>query len=96
MAVIPLSPVTSNTKAVSEEIPGFPKAAFSISANNTDTFSAPVTVFVGTGGNVAVATALQPSTPIVFKNIAAGRVVPVQVIRVYETNTTATDLVGIY
>lgn len=31
MAVIQLTPVTGNTKAVSEEIPGFPKAAFSIS-----------------------------------------------------------------
>jgi hypothetical protein len=51
-------------------------------------------VYVGTGGNVAVTT--PQGDQVTFVNLPAGGVIPVQVLQVLATGTTATNLVRIY
>jgi len=52
----------------------------------------PCALFVGTGGDVEVIT-LGGST-LIYKNIADGTFMPVQVTRVKATNTTASDILS--
>lgn len=73
-------------------------------SNTTDlslaggTFSNPQTtgalLFVGTGGNIQVT--MVGGQTVVFNNIADGTFLPIQVKRVWATNTTATDIVAIF
>jgi hypothetical protein len=51
-------------------------------------------IYVGVGGDVSVET-IGGQTPIVFKNMASGTILPVRVVRVNSTNTTATNMVAI-
>lgn len=51
-------------------------------------------IWVGVAGNVAVVT--DDGTAVTYKGCAAGSVIPIRGKRVNSTNTTATDLVGIY
>lgn len=51
-------------------------------------------LYVGGAGNVAVVT--PDGSAVTLTAVAAGQVYPIQVRRVNSTNTTATDLVGIY
>ncbi len=52
-------------------------------------------VYVGTTGNVAVICA-EDSSAVTFVGVPAGTILPVLVTRVMSTNTTATNMVGIY
>jgi hypothetical protein len=52
-------------------------------------------LYVGTAGDVAVNLATTGSA-IVFKNVAAGTVLPIRVARVLDTSTTADDIVAIW
>lgn len=52
-------------------------------------------VYVGTTGNVAVIAALD-SSAITFVGVPAGATLPILVKRVMSTNTTASNMVGIY
>lgn len=52
-------------------------------------------LFVGTGGDIKVFMA-NDSVPILFKNIPDGTFLPIQVTRVFATDTTATDIVAIW
>lgn len=49
-------------------------------------------LFIGTGGDIAVIFSNQ-STVVLFKNIPDGSFLPIQVIGVFSTNTTAADIV---
>ena len=51
-------------------------------------------VYVGVAGNVRVLTA--QGDDVTFTGVLGGTVIPVQAIRVYATNTTATNMVAIY
>lgn len=51
-------------------------------------------IYVGVGGDISVET-ITGQTPIVFKNMASGTILPVRVKRVNSTSTTATDMVAI-
>lgn len=51
-------------------------------------------IYVGTGGNLVIVT--EDGTAVTYKNAASGSVIPVRGKRVNSTNTTATDLVGLY
>jgi hypothetical protein len=58
-------------------------------------------LFIGGAGNVAVVMAGDNSnggagTAVTFNSVAAGTVLPIQVRRVMSTNTTATDIVGLF
>ena len=58
------------------------------------TANTPATLFVGTGGDINVVT-LGGST-LLLKNIADGTFLPIQVIMVKATSTTASDIVAIF
>ena len=51
-------------------------------------------IWVGVAGNVVVVT--EDGTAVTYKGAAAGSIIPVRGKRVNSTNTTATDLVGMY
>lgn len=78
----------------SPTFPMYPGGAVTITPSNTVNLANPSVVYVGSTGNVRVLTA--QGDDVTFVNVPAGAVMPVQVIRVYATNTTATNLVGIY
>lgn len=50
-------------------------------------------IYVGTGGNLNVQFVLGNS--VLLSNVQAGSVLPLSVLRVMSTNTTASDLVGL-
>ena len=51
-------------------------------------------IYVGTGGDVEIVT--PGGQTIVFSNAVSGSVLPVMATKVLATNTTASDLVGLY
>jgi hypothetical protein len=77
----------------SPTFPMFPGDAELITTSDTVTFN-PSVLYIGGTGNVRVLTA--QGTDIVFPSVPAGFILPVQVIRVYATNTTATSMARIY
>jgi hypothetical protein len=77
----------------SPTFPMFPGDAALITTSDTVTFN-PSVLYVGVGGNIRVLTA--QGTDILFSAVPAGFILPVQVIQVYATNTTASSMVRIY
>ena len=77
----------------SPTFPQYPADAAAVVKSDTATTS-PSVIWVGTGGNVRVLTAA--GSDVTFPNVLPGAVLPVQVVRVFATNTTATDLIRIY
>ena len=51
-------------------------------------------LFIGTGGDLRVLTS--SGDDVVFKNVADGSFLPVQVVRVFSTNTTASDIIALW
>ena len=51
-------------------------------------------LYVGGAGNVKVDMAL--GNTVTFSNLLAGSILPVQVVRVYSTDTTATNIIALY
>jgi hypothetical protein len=78
----------------SPTFPMFPGGATTFSASNTVNLETPSVIYVGGTGNVKVTTAQGDETT--FVGVAAGAVLPVQVIRVWVTGTTATNMLRIY
>lgn len=62
----------------------------------SDTTNIPPTrgLYIGSAGNVVVDMAY--GTTITFVGVQGGTVLPVQVTRIYATNTTATNIVALY
>lgn len=62
----------------------------------SDSAEIPVTrsLFIGVGGNVQVQMA--DGQTVVFKNTNTGSILPVQVTKVFTTNTTATDIIALF
>ena len=56
-------------------------------------------VYVGTGGDVAVLGVQEGlgggDTSVTLKNVPSGSLLPVKVVKVYQTGTTASDLVAV-
>ena len=50
-------------------------------------------IYVGTGGIVTVQMRSGPT--VIFKNVASGSILPISVIKVFATGTTATDMIGL-
>ena len=92
MAVIDLGP-PSQMGVVG--VPAFPGGAFGIVPSDVNTYAQPVAVYVGGAGDVAV-TPANGGTEVVFYNVPAGAMVPVSVKAVRLTDTTATNLIGVY
>lgn len=51
-------------------------------------------LYIGTGGDIRVLTAT--GNDVVFKNVLGGTFLPVQVVRVFATSTTATDILALW
>jgi hypothetical protein len=72
---------------------------FSVTSNNTTVFSQPTRgVYVGVGGNLAV-TMLgydNSNTALTFVGVQSGSVLPIQVIQVKRTGTTANSILGLF
>jgi hypothetical protein len=78
----------------SPTFPMFPGSAESLTPSDVANLPTPSVVYVGVSGNVRVTT---PQGDVVtFVNVASGTVIPVQVLKVWATNTTASSLVRIY
>lgn len=78
----------------SPTFPMFPGDAEAVTPSDTANLSAPSVIYVGVTGNVKVLTA--QGTTVTFTAVPGGAVIPVQVIRVFATDTTATSLVRIF
>ena len=78
----------------SPTFPQYPAGAFAITTSDSVNLRNVAVVYVGVSGNIQVTTA--NGDIVTFSNLNAGSVLPVQVLRVWATNTTATNLVGIY
>jgi len=78
----------------SPTFPMFPGGAATFSNSNTVNLESPSVIYVGGAGNVKVTTA--QGDEVTFIGLQMGSVIPVQVIRVWSTGTTATNLLRIY
>lgn len=78
----------------SPTFPMFPGSAEAVTPSNTVNLSSPSVIYVGVGGAVKVTTA--QGDEVTFSGLTAGTVIPVQVLRVWATGTTATNMVRIY
>jgi hypothetical protein len=78
----------------SPTFPMFPGSAEAITPSDTLNLPTPSIVYVGSSGNVRVTT--PQGDTVTFANVATGTIIPVQVLRVLSTGTTATSLVRIY
>ena len=78
----------------SPTFPQYPAGAFAITTNDNANLQNVAVVYVGVAGNIKVTTA--NGDIVTFSNVSAGTVLPVQVLRVWATGTTATSLTGIY
>lgn len=78
----------------SPTFPMFPGGALDVTTSDTVNLTTPSVIYVGVAGNVKVTTA--QGDAVTFVGLLAGTVIPVQVLRVWTTGTTATNLIGIY
>jgi len=78
----------------SPTFPMYPGGAVAVVTSDTVNLASPSVIYVGSGGSVKVTTAQGDDTT--FAGLLAGSVIPVQVIRVWTTGTTASSLVRIY
>lgn len=78
----------------SPTFPMFPGGAATFSNSDTVNLKSPSVIYVGGAGNVKVTTA--QGDEVTFIGLQMGSVIPVQVIRVWSTDTTATNLLRIY
>ena len=62
--------------------------------NSNDLAYTTKALFIGTGGNIVVLA--EDDTVAVTLKVTDGQILPVRAKRVLETNTTATDIVGMY
>ncbi len=66
-----------------------------ITPNNTRNLAREArAIYVGTGGHLRITT--QYGNTVTFKNLVRGQILPVQVMKVWATGTTATDLIALF
>lgn len=93
---------TRRTKSDITGIPSFPWFAKAITPHNSNDLqnfaneSVPMTVRVGTAGNVRYLPAGNPSDQWVTQAFADGEMIPCVVRKISATSTTATNLVGYF
>ena len=78
----------------SPTFPMFPGGAALVTTSDTVNLPNPSVIYVGGAGAVQVTTA--NGDVVLFSGLAAGSVIPVQVIRVWTTGLTASLLIRIY
>lgn len=94
MTVIDTSNAGPSRAVTAHAITSFPWNAKAVTKSDTDTFSQPVSIFVGTAGTVTV-TPAGGQANVAFE-VPAGSFVPVLVTAVLSTGTDASDLVAVY
>lgn len=77
----------------SPTFPAFPAGAEAVTPSDSTTF-APSAIYVGVSGNVAVVTANGDAAT--FVGVVGGGLLPVQVIKVMSTGTTAVSIIRVY
>lgn len=78
----------------SPTFPMFPGDAAAVTPNDSTNLSQPSVIYVGGSGNVKVTTA--QGTAVTFVGVNAGTVLPVQVIRVWSTGTSASSITAVF
>jgi len=78
----------------SPTFPMYPGDAAAVTTSDTVNLTTPAIIWVGGAGNVKVTTA--QGTDVTFTGVLSGAILPVQVLRVWSTGTTATNMVGIF
>lgn len=78
----------------SPTFPMYPGGATTVAQSDTINLTTPSIIYVGGGGTVKLTTA--QGDDVTFFGLVAGTVIPVQVIRVWSSVTTATNLLRIY
>ena len=78
----------------SPTFPMYPGDAAVVTTSDTVNFDTPSVVFVGGGGTVRVLTA--QGSDVTFVGVLAGSILPVQILRVFASTTTATNMVRVY
>ena len=78
----------------SPTFPMFPGDAAAVTPSDTVNFAEPSVIFVGTTGAVRVLTA--QGSDVTFGAVPGGTVVPLQVLRVFASGTSATNLIRIF
>ncbi len=87
------TPGTTNAVSIPT---GSVSAAFTITPHDTNNLPQTTTaLYLGGEGNIKVNLS-GSGTPIIFKGLMAGVFYPIRATRVYITDTTATDIVGVY
>jgi hypothetical protein len=65
-----------------------------VGGSNTKSGNEGFSLFVGTGGDIKVLPA-SSTNPVILKNVSNNSYVPLQVIRVFNTDTTASDILAL-
>ena len=78
----------------SPTFPMFPGDAAVVTPSDTVNFAEPSVIFVGTTGALRVLTA--QGSDVTFNAIPGGTVVPLQVLRVFASGTSATNIVRVF
>lgn len=68
--------------------------AAAVTPNDSTDIRPTRSLYIGAAGNVKVDMAL--GTTVTFTAVVAGSILPIQVKRVYSTDTTASDIVALY
>jgi hypothetical protein len=74
-------------------VPAF--SAANVTPDNSGALRCTRALFIGTGGSVTVDMAVEGDS-ITFANVPSGTTLPIQVVRVYLTGTSAADIVALY
>jgi hypothetical protein len=78
----------------SPTFPAFPGDAAAVTTSDTNNLREPSVLFTGSGGTIRVLTA--EGSDVTFANLQPGSILPLRVIRVYASTTTATGIVRIF
>ena len=78
----------------SPTFPAFPGDAAAVTTSDTVNLREPSVLFTGSGGTIRVLTV--EGSDVTFTNLQPGSVLPLRVIRVYASTTTATNIVRIF
>jgi len=78
----------------SPTFPMFPGDAASVTPSDTVDLPTPSVIYCGSGGAIKVTTA--QGSAVTFNSTQPGAVLPVQVLRVWSTGTTATNIMRIF
>lgn len=70
-------------------------SAEAVTASDSTALKPTRALFIGGAGNVKVDMA-DTGTAVTFTGVQAGALLPIQVVKVYSTDTTATDIVALY